>query len=148
MSLSKILLCTVKHVFATLGKMILLSFGRLRPGANPGPAAPTTRRMPRNQIPQCLSVSGRYVHIMAHICITATLDEDLLGRARSARPTLSDSELIAAALKALARRVSTVRIHTAHSTFEENPIESFGEWGDLASFQAARIDTFRAARAA
>jgi hypothetical protein len=86
---------------------------------------------------------------MAHVSITTRVDEHLLARARSAKPTLSDSELIETALTALAGSVPDVGVQAVYSNdYDENPIESFGEWGDLASFQAARIDAFHHARAA
>ncbi len=92
--------------------------------------------------------AAKYYARALMISISTTVDDDLLGRARSPKPTLSDSELIEAALRALSGRVREARIHTVNSSFDESPIESFGEWGDLASFQVARIDTLHAARAA
>jgi hypothetical protein len=75
---------------------------------------------------------------MAHVSIITKVDEELLVRASSAYPGLSDSELVAAALSDVSIKRRGVRSHAIHSTYDECPVESFGEWGDLASFHAAR----------
>ncbi|MGO9752915.1 MAG: antitoxin MazE5 [Solirubrobacteraceae bacterium] len=75
---------------------------------------------------------------MVYVSIITTVDEELLVRASSAYPGLSDSELVAAALPDVSTKPHAVRMRAAYSTYDEYPVEAFGEWGDLASFRAAR----------
>ncbi len=53
-------------------------------------------------------------------------------------PILADSELADAALSTRASRHHRVAHRAVYTSFDEQSIESLGEWGDLASFRAAR----------
>ncbi|MGO9974026.1 MAG: antitoxin MazE5 [Solirubrobacteraceae bacterium] len=53
-------------------------------------------------------------------------------------PSLADSELTDAALSTRASRHHRVAHRAVYTSYDEQSIESLGEWGDLASFRAAR----------
>ncbi len=53
-------------------------------------------------------------------------------------PNLAGSELTNAALSTRASGHHRVAHRAVYTSFDEQSIESLGEWGDLASFRAAR----------
>lgn len=74
---------------------------------------------------------------MARVRISTTVDEGLLASARRARSELPDSALIDEALAALLARHRAVAIDAAYAAYDESPLDSPDEWGDLAAFRAA-----------
>lgn len=74
---------------------------------------------------------------MARIRVSTTVDEQLLAQARRARADLNDAALLDAALEALLARDRAAEIDASYGTYDETPLESADEWGDLASFRAA-----------
>jgi hypothetical protein len=69
--------------------------------------------------------------------ISTTVDEGLLTSARGVRSELPDSALIEEALAALLARHRAVEIDAAYTAYDESPLDSPDEWGDLASFRTA-----------
>jgi hypothetical protein len=75
---------------------------------------------------------------MARTRISTTVDADLLGRARTARAGMADSQLIDDALAALLARLRSVEIDEAYAAaYTAHPIDERDEWGDLDSFRSA-----------
>jgi hypothetical protein len=74
---------------------------------------------------------------MARVRISTTVDEGLLSSARGVRSQLPDSALIDEALAALLARHRTVEIDAAYAAYDESPLDTPDEWGDLASFRRA-----------
>jgi hypothetical protein len=74
---------------------------------------------------------------MARLRISTTVDEHLLTSARQARSDLADSALIDEALAALLARHRAVEIDAAYAAYDDSPIDSSDEWGDLDSFRKA-----------
>jgi hypothetical protein len=74
---------------------------------------------------------------MARVRISTTVDEGLLTSARGARSELLDSALIDEALAALLARHRAVEIDAAYAAYDESPLDTPDEWGDLASFRTA-----------
>ena len=74
---------------------------------------------------------------MARVRISTTVDERLLSSARGVRSALPDSALIDEALAALLARHRAVEIDAAYAAYDESPLDTPDEWGDLASFRTA-----------
>jgi hypothetical protein len=74
---------------------------------------------------------------MARIRISTTVDEGLLTSARGVRSELPDSALMDEALAALLARHRAVEIDAAYTAYDQSPLDSPDEWGDLASFRTA-----------
>jgi hypothetical protein len=74
---------------------------------------------------------------MARVRISTTVDEALLASARGARSQLPDSALIDEALAALLTRHRAVEIDAAYAAYDDSPLDTPDEWGDLASFRTA-----------
>jgi hypothetical protein len=74
---------------------------------------------------------------MARVRISTTVDEGLLTSARGARSQLPDSALIDEALAALLARHRAIEIDAAYAAYDELPLDTPDEWGDLASFRTA-----------
>ena len=74
---------------------------------------------------------------MTRVRVSTTVDRDLLAGARRARHELPDSALLDEALAALLARHRTVEIDAAYAAYDEHPIETKDEWGDLGSFREA-----------
>jgi hypothetical protein len=74
---------------------------------------------------------------MARVRISTTVDEGLLTSARGVRSQLADSALIDEALVALLARHRAVEIDAAYAAYDESPLDTPDEWGDLASFRTA-----------
>jgi hypothetical protein len=74
---------------------------------------------------------------MARVRISTTVDERLLTSARGVRSELPDSALIDEALAALLARHRAVEIDAAYTAYDQSPLDTPDEWGDLASFRTA-----------
>jgi hypothetical protein len=74
---------------------------------------------------------------MARVRISTTVDEALLANARGVRSELPDSALIDEALAALLARHRAVEIDAAYAAYDDSPLDTPDEWGDLASFRSA-----------
>jgi post-segregation antitoxin (ccd killing protein) len=69
--------------------------------------------------------------------VSTTVDGELLKSARAARADLSDAALIDAALAALLARERAAQLDEGYRAYEEAPLDTPDEWGDLASFREA-----------
>ena len=74
---------------------------------------------------------------MARVRVSTTVDEKLLAGARRARSGLADSALIDEALAALLARHRAAELDAAYAAYDEVPLETSDEWGDVASFRRA-----------
>jgi len=74
---------------------------------------------------------------MARVRVSTTVDEGLLTSARQARSHLTDSALIDEALAALLARHRAAEVDAAYAAYDDSPLDSIDEWGDLASFRRA-----------
>jgi hypothetical protein len=74
---------------------------------------------------------------MTRVRVSTTVDEQLLTSARRARSGVADSALIDEALAALLARNRAVEIDSAYAAYDEHPLDTADEWGDLASFRRA-----------
>ena len=74
---------------------------------------------------------------MARVRVSTTVDEGLLSSARRARAELPDSALLDEALTALLAGIRRAEIDAAYSAYDEFPLDTPDEWGDLASFSDA-----------
>ena len=57
------------------------------------------------------------------------------------RSQLPDSALIDEALSALLARHRAVELDAAYAAYDESPLDTPDEWGDLASFRTAARDS-------
>jgi hypothetical protein len=73
---------------------------------------------------------------MARVRVSTTVDEGLLTSARQARSELADSALIDEALASLLARHRAVVIDAAYAAYDNSPLDTADEWGDLESFRA------------
>ena len=78
-----------------------------------------------------------YKRGMARVRVSTTVDEQLPANARAARSGRPDSALIDEALAGLLARHRTAELDAAYTAYDEYPLETADEWGDLASFRAA-----------
>lgn len=74
---------------------------------------------------------------MARTRVSTTVDEGLLSSARSLRAGVSDSVLLDEALAALLARHRAAEIDASYAAYDEQPLATPDEWGDLASFRSA-----------
>jgi hypothetical protein len=74
---------------------------------------------------------------MTRVRISTSVDEGLLTSARGVRSQVPDSALIDEALAALLARHRAVEIDAAYAAYDESPLDTPDEWGDLASFRTA-----------
>ena len=76
---------------------------------------------------------------MARIRVSTTVDESLLTEARAIRPDSQDSMLLDEALGALLAQNRRAQIDAGYAAYDELPMDTLDEWGDLASWgRAAR----------
>jgi hypothetical protein len=73
---------------------------------------------------------------MARVRVSTTVDEVLITSARRMRG-IADSALLDEALTALLARHREAEIDAAYAAYDESPLDTRDEWGDLASFRAA-----------
>jgi hypothetical protein len=69
--------------------------------------------------------------------VSTTVDEDLLARARAVRRDLKDAALLDLALEALLARQRAAELDAGYAAYDEVPLDTADEWGDLASFRDA-----------
>jgi hypothetical protein len=74
---------------------------------------------------------------MVRIRVSTTVDEQLLEGARRLRTGLNDATLIDEALAALVARYRAAEIDASYARYDQQPIDTPDEWGDLASFREA-----------
>jgi antitoxin MazE5 len=74
---------------------------------------------------------------MNRVRVSTTVDADLLGRARKATRNLNDAALVDAALEALLARRRAAELDASYAVYDEVPLDTPDEWGDLASFRDA-----------
>jgi len=74
---------------------------------------------------------------MARIRVSTTVDKDLLAEARAARHGVNDAVLIDEALTALLASNRRAEIDASYAAYDEHPIDSADEWGDLATWRRA-----------
>jgi hypothetical protein len=74
---------------------------------------------------------------MARVRVSTTVDEDLLTRARRTRRGSTDAALLDAALEALLARERAAALDASYAVYDERPLDTPDEWGDLASFRDA-----------
>ncbi len=67
--------------------------------------------------------------------VSTTVDEALLAEARRVRSDSTDAALLDAALEALLARERAAELDAAYGAYDERPIDTKDEWGDLASFR-------------
>lgn len=69
--------------------------------------------------------------------VGATVDEQVIGRARRVRSDLNDAALLDEALAALLARYRAAEIDAGYVAHDDQPIDDPDEWGDLGSFRDA-----------
>ena len=74
---------------------------------------------------------------MARVRVSTTVDESLLANARLARADLNDAALLDAALKAFLARQRAAEVDAGYASYDEAPLDTLDEWGDLVSFRRA-----------
>ncbi len=74
---------------------------------------------------------------MARVRVSTTVDGDLLENARRSRRGLNDAALLDAALEALLARERAAELDASYQAYDETPLDTADEWGDLASFREA-----------
>lgn len=74
---------------------------------------------------------------MPRIRVSTTVDEELLTRARRARSDSNDATLLDEALAALLARDRSAELDASYAAYDETPLDTEDEWGDLASFRDA-----------
>jgi hypothetical protein len=74
---------------------------------------------------------------MPRVRVSTTVDEDLLASARRARAGLNDAALFDIALEAFLRHERAAELDASYAAYDDVPIDSADEWGDLASFRDA-----------
>jgi hypothetical protein len=74
---------------------------------------------------------------MTRVRVSTTVDEDLLTRARRASGAPNDAALLDAAFEALLARERAAVLDAGYAAYDELPLDTADEWGDLASFRAA-----------
>ena len=78
---------------------------------------------------------------MARIRVSTTVDEGLLTEARRVRSDSTDSALLDAALGALVERERAAELDAAYAAYDEAPLDTEDDWGDLASFRQAAAES-------
>ena len=72
---------------------------------------------------------------MTRARISTTVDEELLKTARRLRQGASDSVLVEEALAALVARNRSAEIDASYAAYDDKPLTTEDEWGDLAQFR-------------
>ncbi|MEX2280005.1 MAG: type II toxin-antitoxin system VapB family antitoxin [Acidimicrobiia bacterium] len=72
---------------------------------------------------------------MARIRVSTTVDEGLLAKAREVHRSDTDAALIDAALAALVERHRQVQIDASYASYDDHPIDTPDEWGDLGTWR-------------
>lgn len=74
---------------------------------------------------------------MPRIRVSTTVDGELLTRARRARSGSNDATLLDEALAALLARERSAELDASYAAYDQTPLDTEDEWGDLASFRDA-----------
>ena len=74
---------------------------------------------------------------MPRVRISTTVSDTLLDQARSTDPALSDAALLDRALSALCAKHRAAEVDRPYRVFDEVPLETEDEWGNLAEFLEA-----------
>lgn len=74
---------------------------------------------------------------MPRVRVSTTVDQELLASARQACALLSDAALLDAALAALLARQRAAELDASYRAYDETPLDTPDEWGDLDSFREA-----------
>jgi len=69
--------------------------------------------------------------------LSTTVDADLLDGARQVRSGVTDAVLIDEALQALVARHRAAAVDASYAAYDDRPLDTPDEWGDLASFRRA-----------
>lgn len=78
---------------------------------------------------------------MSRVRVSTTVDEDLLAEARRTTSAANDAALIDAALLALLKSHRAVELDGSYAAYDDMPLDTTDEWGDLASFRQAAAAT-------
>jgi len=74
---------------------------------------------------------------MARVRVSTTVDEHLLASARRCRAGLNDAALLDTALAALLARERAAELDASYEAYDDVPLATTDDWGDLASFREA-----------
>ena len=74
---------------------------------------------------------------MARTRLSTTVDADLLKGARRLRAKATDAALIDEALEALLARHRAAEVDASYAAYDQQPLDTPDDWGDLASFRQA-----------
>ena len=74
---------------------------------------------------------------MSRVRVSTTVDEQLLSDARRVSGDQPDSVLLDAALRSLLERHRAAELDAQYDAYDEQPLDTPDEWGDLASFRDA-----------
>ena len=74
---------------------------------------------------------------MSRVRVSTTVDEQLLTDARRAGGDQPDSVLLDAALRSFLLRHRAAEVDAQYRAYDDQPLDTPDEWGDLASFRDA-----------
>lgn len=74
---------------------------------------------------------------MSRVRVSTTVDEQLLSDARRVNGDQPDSALLDAALRSFLLRHRAAELDAQYGAYDQQPLDSPDEWGDLATFRAA-----------
>ena len=74
---------------------------------------------------------------MPRVRISTTVSDTLLDKARSTEPDLNDAALLDRALSALCAQNRAAEVDRSYRVFDELPLDTEDEWGNLAEFLEA-----------
>jgi len=74
---------------------------------------------------------------MPRVRVSTTVDEALLAEARALRQGAKDAVLLDEALTALLAQNRRAEIDASYAAYDDQPIESTDEWGDLDTWRRA-----------
>ena len=74
---------------------------------------------------------------MNRVRVSTTVDGALLTNARLARADLNDAALLDVALEALLAGDRAAELDASYEAYDQTPLDTADEWGDLASFREA-----------
>jgi len=74
---------------------------------------------------------------MTRTRVSTIVDESLIEQARQLRSGLNDAALLDEALGALLAQHRAAEIDASYAIYDDVPLDTSDEWGDLASFREA-----------